>query len=281
MFGADEFSGAGSAAPRKYSASARANLASKPHSIPRRRYNTLHMSLQPEEFQYRIKAIVQEHYAKMRTPLLLSHLGSRIEKEQLWPSDRGQRSLKQLIEACIPDLEIVFDRRSPAFVAVVTPDVKDDVVEQIGARLGEKETTQVRLEDLARPILLAFCINVQNQSIYIRRVKPFRYDVGTMPPDRESEYVVVEPDYRRPGLRIDNLNQITLTDRKDLENRIQKWAAVHGLDIEQFSRLDQDDKELSDAGKTALDRLLAAQSTDIVQRMMIPADIAQILSRIR
>jgi hypothetical protein len=239
------------------------------------------MSFQPEEFQNRIKAIVQEHYAKTRTPLLLSHLGSRIEKEQLWPDDRGQRSLKQLIEACRPDLDIVFDKRSPAFVAVVTPDIKNDVEEQIAARLGEKETTPVRLEDLARPILLAFCINVQNQPIYIRRTKPFRYDVGTIPPDSESEYVVVEPEYRRPGLRIDNLNQITLTDRRDLENRIQKWATVHGLDAEQFSRLGQDDKEMPDAGKTALDRLLAAQPPDVAQRMMIPADIAQFLSRIR
>jgi hypothetical protein len=239
------------------------------------------MSLPLEEFQNRIKAIVQEHYGKTRTPLLLSHLGSRIEKEQLWPDDRGQRSLKQLIETCAPDLQIVFDKRSPAFVAVVTPDIKNDVMEQIAARLGENETTPVRLEDLARPILLAFCINIQNQPIYIRRVKPFRYDVGTIPPDCESEYVVVEPEYRRPGLRIDNLNQISLTDRKDLENRIQKWATVHGLDAEQFHRLGQDDKELPDAGKTALDRLLAAQSPDVALRMMIPADIAQILSRIR
>ena len=123
------------------------------------------MPLPPEDFQNRLKAIVREHYSKTRTPLLLSHLGSRIEKEQLWPDDRGQRSLKQLIEACAPDLQIVFDKRSPAFVAVVTPDIKDDVVEQIVARLGEKEATPVRLEDVARPVLLAFCINVQNQSI--------------------------------------------------------------------------------------------------------------------
>lgn len=239
------------------------------------------MSLQPGEFQNRIKAIVQEHYEKTRTPLLLSHLGSRIEKEQLWPDDRGQQSLKQLIEAVKPDLQIVFDKRSPAFVAVATPDSRDDVLQQIRARLGEKETTPVRLEDLARPILLAFCIGVQNQSIYIRRVRPFRYDVGTIPAGSESEYVVIEPEYRRPGLRIDNLNQITLSDRKDLENRIQKWATVHSLDIEQFSRLEHDDKEVSDAGKTALDRLLAAQPPDIAKRMMIPGDIAQFLSQIR
>jgi hypothetical protein len=51
--------------------------------------------------------------------------------------------------------------------------------------------------------------------------------------------------------------------------------------VEQFSRIDQDEKEPSEAGRTALDRLLAAQPPDVAQRMMIPADIAQILSRIR
>jgi hypothetical protein len=73
-----------------------------------------------------------------------------------------------------------------------------------------------------------------------------------------------------------------LSERRDLEGGIQKWAAVHGIEIDQFSRLDQDEMgETSDTGKTALDRLLAAQPRDVAQRMLIPADIAQILSRIR
>lgn len=239
------------------------------------------MSLPREEFQTRLKAIVQEHYAKTRTPLLLSHLGSRVEKEQLWPDDRGQRSLKQLIEACEPDLQIVFDRRSPAYVAVVTPDVRGDVEGQINDRLGEKDKIAVRLEDLARPVLLAFCVNVQSQSVYIRRTKPFRYEVGSIPIEKATEYVIIEPEYRRPGLRIEHPHQLPLSDRRDLENLIQKWATVHGLEIEQFSRLEQEDKEAPETGKTALDRLLAAQPPGVADKLLIPADIAQILSRIR
>lgn len=239
------------------------------------------MSLPREEFQTRLKAIVQEHYAKTRTPLLLSHLGSRVEKEQLWPDDRGQRSLKQLIEACEPDLQIVFDRRSPAYVAVVTPDVRADVEGQINDRLGEKDKIAVRLEDLARPVLLAFCVNVQSQSVYIRRTKPFRYEVGSIPIEKATEYVIIEPEYRRPGLRIEHPHLLPLSDRRDLENLIQKWATVHGLEIEQFSRLEQEDKEAPEIGKTALDRLLAAQPPGVADKLLIPADIAQILSRIR
>ncbi|MDQ2774654.1 MAG: hypothetical protein M3Y57_06975 [Acidobacteriota bacterium] len=240
------------------------------------------MPISPEEFREKTIARVRAHYAADRTPLLLAYLGSQIEKEDGWPTDRGQRNLKQLIiETCAPDLEIVRDRRSPAYIAVVTPDIKADVLAQIEERFRESEVVPVRLEEIVKPVLLAFCIDVQNQPIYVKRTRPFRYEVGNIHPERTTDYVLVEPEYRRPGLRIDHPHLLPLSDRKDLESLIQKWATVHSLRIEQFSRIDQDEKDTVDGGKTALDRLLAAQSPDVAQRLMIPADIAQILSRLR
>lgn len=243
-------------------------------------YNA-NMPVEPEEFQRKVKEIVREHYAGKRTPLLLAHLGLEIEALQVWPSDRGQRNLKQLItETCGPDLQIVWDRKSPAYIAVVTPDVRADVEAQIAKRFGDKGSVQVRLEDIAWPVLLAFCINVQNEAVYIRRTHPFRYEVGTVAADRAADYILVEPEFRRPGLRIDHPHQLPLSERRNLEGLIQRWAAVHGVEIDQFSKLRQEEKEESESGKTALDRLLAAQPLDLAQRIMIPADIAQILSRI-
>jgi hypothetical protein len=225
---------------------------------------------------------VRAHYAAGRTPLLLAHLGSDLDKAGAWPSDRAQRSLKQLIKDCAgPELDIVWDKRSPAYVAVVTPDVREAVLEQIQNRLENNKPLAARLEDIARPVLLAFCIDARDQSVYVRRSRPFKYEIGNLPTDRASEFIHVEPEYRRPGLRIDHLQSLPVSDRRDLEGRILKWASVHGIQIEQFSRLDQDEKEVCDTGKTALDRLLAAQPQDVAQRLMIPADIAQILSRIR
>jgi len=240
------------------------------------------MPISPEEFQERVKAKVLAHYAATRAPLLLSNLGAEIEREDGWPTDRGHRSLKQLIlDTSAPDLGIVRDKRSPAYIAVVSSDVRSDVEAQIAQRFGENEVPPVRLEDVAKPVLLAFCINVENQPVYVKRTRPFRYEVGGVPAERASDYVIVEPEYRRPGLRIDHPHLLTHSDRKDLENRIQRWAIVHGVQMEQFSRLDQDEKDQSEGGRTALDRLLAAQEPDVALRMMIPADIAQILSRIR
>ena len=240
------------------------------------------MPIPPNEFQQRIKDRVRAHYAANRTPLLLAHLGVEIEKSNEWPTDRGQRNLKQLItETCAPDLQTVRDHRSPAYIAVVTPEVRADVEAQIADRFGDKGPVSLRLEEIVKPVLLAFCVNVQNQPVYIKRTRPFRYEVGSIPPDRATDYILVEPEYRRPGLRIDDLHLVPLSDRKDLGSQIQKWAAVHGVQMEQFSKFDQDEKEPSESGRTALDRLLTAQPPDIAQRMMIPADIAQILSRIR
>lgn len=240
------------------------------------------MPIPPDQFQQRIKDRVRAHYAANRTPLLLAHLGLEIEKNDEWPTDRGQRKLKQLItETCAPDLQIVRARRSPAYIAVVTPDVREDVEAQITDRFADKDVGPVRLEEIVKPVLLAFCVNVQNQPVYIKRTRPFRYEVGSIPPDRATDYILVEPEFRRPGLRIDNPHLLSLNDRKDLESLIQKWAAVHAIQTEQFSRIGQDEKEPLEAGRTALDRLLGAQSPDVAQRMMIPADIAQILSRIR
>jgi hypothetical protein len=239
------------------------------------------MTTTPEEFRRRLLEIVQGHYTINRAPLLLSRLGAEIEKAQLWPEDRAQRSLKQLIEeTCGPDLQIVRDKLSPAYVAVVTPEVREQVEAQIAERPNESERTALRLESIARPVLLAFCIDVKNQPVYVRRIRPFRYEVGTVPSDRISEYVLVDSEYRRPGLRIDNLSALSQNDKRDLESLIQKWAAVHGMGVDQFSKLDQEEREGVEKGRTALDRLLAAQPDDIAQRILIPADIAQILTRI-
>ena len=110
------------------------------------------MPIPPDEFQQKIKNRVLTHYAASRTPLLLAHLGTEIEKNDEWPTDRGQRNLKQLItETCAPDLQIVWDRRSPAYIAVVTPDIRADVEAQIAMRLEASLPTAQRITSSSNP----------------------------------------------------------------------------------------------------------------------------------
>ena len=75
----------------------------------------------------------------------LAHLGTDLDKADAWPSDRGQRSLKQLIKDCAaPDPDIVWDKRSPA------------------------------------QALPAFCIDTHDQPVYVRRSRPFKYEIGNL-----------------------------------------------------------------------------------------------------
>ena len=80
------------------------------------------MPTTPEEFKEKVTAMVQAHYAAHRTPYSL-HILERIStKPMLRPLDRGQRSLKQLIrDYAAPAVDIVWDKRSPAYIAAVTP----------------------------------------------------------------------------------------------------------------------------------------------------------------
>lgn len=239
------------------------------------------MAISFEEFKEKIKEIVRAHYETKTTPLLLAHLGVEIERQQLWPEERGQRSLRQLITECEPDLQIVRDKHSPAYIAVVTPEARASVDDQIALRSSLQPHAQVPIEDLARPFLLAFCINIQNQPVYVRRIRPFRYEVGAIPEGRLSEYLLVEPQYRKPGLRIDHPQLLPATDKHDLLSRIQQWTVAHGVDVQQFKRTDESEPRDLEDRQTALDRLLSAQPREVAEKMLIPADIAQILARFR
>lgn len=239
------------------------------------------MSTTPEQFKEKLTSIVQAHYAAHRTPLLLARLGTELDKADAWPANREQRNLKQLItDLATPDIELVWDKRSPAYIAVVTPDVREAVIDQIEERLGAR-TMSVRLEDIVRPVLLAFCIDAHGQPVYIRRSRPFRYEIGEVPADQAADFVLVDAEFRRPGFRVDKLQALSATDKVDLTNRVQKWAVAHGLVVQQFYKADNESKESIDSGTTALDRLLKAQTPDVAQRLMIPADIAQMLARLR
>jgi hypothetical protein len=240
-----------------------------------------YMPITPEQFKEKLISIVRAHYAAHTTPLLLARLGTELDRNDAWPVNRDQRSLKQLIaDIAAPDVDTVRDKRSPAYIAVVTPDNRDAVIAQIEDKLGTKPVS-VRLEDVVRPALLAFCIDSRDQPVYIRRSSPFRYVIGEIPADQAADYVLVDAEFRRPGLRVDKLQTLSATDRADLANRLQKWALAHGVVVQQFYKPDNESKESIDSGTTALDRLLNAQTPDVAQRIMIPADIAQILARLR
>src|SRR5271170_8024058 len=97
------------------------------------------MPLSTEGFKEKVKDIVRVHYEKSSAPLMLAHLGAVIEREDAWPEDRGERSLKRLLKDLLyPELDVVWDEGSPAFIAVVTPALRSTVQAQIERRHIER-----------------------------------------------------------------------------------------------------------------------------------------------
>jgi len=107
-----------------------------------------------------LRRIVADHYTKDASPLLLSDFGARLRKIGLWPGGEAGRTLRQVIEAAHdPELCIVRDRNSPAYVAVTTAAAKP-IVERWIERRGQATAVVPDLEALPRSVLVAFCVRV-------------------------------------------------------------------------------------------------------------------------
>lgn len=217
-----------------------------------------------------------DHYQKESSPLLLSDLGSRLRRQALWPAKGDERSLglRELIEAAHdPDLCVVRDRNSPAYVAVTTAAARS-IVEQFIERRSQATTTVPDLEALPRSVLLAFCIQVQaGEHVFLDKLPPFRYEIGSREKIR-PEQVEVDERYRRPGLKIGGLSELNASDRLDLQTKIATWSRDKNIPIEYFYRSAAAKKPLN-----ALERLFASQPPGLAGRIVIPADIALLLSR--
>jgi hypothetical protein len=233
------------------------------------------MSQADEELYSALRKIVGEHYEKDCSPLLLSDLGHDLRELNLWPA-KGQngKSLREYIEAANdPDLLIVRDKNSPAYVAVTTAATKQ-IVEAWIERRSQATAAIPDIDALPRSVLLAFCVQTESgQHVFLRKTAPFKYGV-TSPEnaDREQD-IEVEDRYRRPGLKLSTLSEMSASDRLDLQTRIAAWSRDKNTPIDLFY------KPASKKRANALERLLAAQPPGVASKIVIPGDIALLLSR--
>lgn len=222
-----------------------------------------------------VKKLVADHYSAKVSPLLLSELGVQLHKQRLWDnSESGGRSLRQIIEAARDsDLVILRDRRVPSYIAIASQAYKQSV-EQWIERRNQAVTEVPDLDALPRAVILAFCVQVNSMTcVYLRRVPPFRY-LTELPEGSEQElFIPVDERYRRPGLKISEMADLSASDRLDLQVRIASWSRDKNIPIDTFYRQSAK-KRLS-----PLERLIAAQPPGVAERMVIPGDIALLLSQ--
>ncbi len=231
--------------------------------------------MSPDTLIPTLRKIVTERYERDTSPLLLSDLGHILRRQSLWPSTEAEgKTLRQVIEEVHdPDLLIVRDKNSPAYIAVATEAAKT-IVEQFIERRAQATTTIPNLDALPRSVVLAFCVRQENgRPVFLRKTPPFKYQTSVPEDGEADQFLLIDERYRRPGLKIADVGALNASDRLDLQTRIAAWSRDNGVQLEDFYQF----REKKHAN--ALERLLAAQPRGVAEKIMIPGDIALILSQ--
>jgi hypothetical protein len=230
------------------------------------------------ETRQAVLELATQHYEKSDEPLYLAGLGQSLRVRNLWPVEGEKKSLKEWLKSLEPDIRVIQDETTPARVAIATP-AKAERVNEILLGLQSAEF----LATLARPVLLAFCVRgSEDGSVFITRRPPFKYTL-VQPKDSEN-YHVVSPEFRLPGLRLATLGKMSPSDVAQLGANIQNWSRARAVDLGSLTHEAADAQrpvveEVAIGTMSALDRFIAAQRSDLRNQVVIPADIAALLSR--
>lgn len=223
---------------------------------------------------------IQKHYASSEDVLLLSDLGASLGLAGLWPIEGEDRPLSEVVQGLTPDVSLVRDPKSKAYVVIV-PKGKED----LALRAIDRRHKIHFLRQLPRAVLLAFCVEAPAGShVYLRLQPPYRYLIAAQP--LGEGYMAVEDQFRTPGLFIDDPRSIAADDAERLSSKIQEWASTHSISFEEIKAIDRaerhetsDERPKTPSGVNALERLYSAQAAGVAEKMVVPADIAVTLSR--
>jgi hypothetical protein len=224
-----------------------------------------------------IKALVEEHYkAPEAEILLLSNLGMKLSKAELWPPAHDKHTLYDAV-AATPGVRLVRDEEAKSFIIVV---LAGD--EQRAVRAIEDRRKRYFLRGLPRALLLAFTLDVAaGQIMSVRLDRKISYHGGA---ELGEGSVLVDDDLRLPGLDAIDITALSETDVEKLDTSIRAWCERHQIDPASLARIPVKPGATPPVAtpmvSSALERLYAAQDPDVAKRLTVPIDIALALSRI-
>lgn len=213
-------------------------------------------------------AAVRRHYeAENALPLLLSSFGQR-HPVLLSRLKEEYGSLKRAIGAVengeLRLIEVERGKEAVATAAVAEP--VERKLQQDGARMREGATA---FDGLPHSVRVAFCVRTEaGECVALEVTPPFRYSKTTPPHSLRSNQRLVPDELRSPGLA---LKGASAQDREVLWRKFLVWTERENVDPASFHHRGEH--------SNALSRLIAAQSKDVIPRLVIPADIAEILLR--
>lgn len=220
-----------------------------------------------DELLDRLVQTVRERYeVPNAVPLLLSSFG-HANKSLLGELKAAYGTLKAAINAAggerlrIVDHTVGRESVAPAEIAAA-------VERRIREDSATRRESVTSFDSLPKSVRLAFCIRTDaDEHIAIELTPPFSFS-KIQAPDliRAGQRIIPEP-YRKPGL---SLQGSSIQEREALWRSFLAWAQEFGVDPAVFK---------SQSRSNALSRLIAAQRPEVIDQLVIPADIAALLLR--
>ncbi|TPK85447.1 hypothetical protein [Mesorhizobium sp. B2-4-17] len=218
-----------------------------------------------DELLHNMVELVERHYSSTEEPLPLAKLGQLLGSLRQ-PLLNAYGRLSDAVDAAGGDRVQLVGRGQPGRVTVVTPLVREAVEKQL-AEAGSAGSSS--FDRLPAPIKIAFCVRTKpGERVAVRTAAPMHYTL--LQPDEAvpSVYTLIDAKYRKPGLKLETAS---VAEKADLWRAYLDWADAAEFDAGLLAS-----KKRS---ANALERLLAAQPADIVDRMNLPADIVALLLR--
>ena len=228
----------------------------------------------------RLKQIITEHYQAFPFPLVASELGAQLSSEGFWPIPGDDRKLLEVIDG-FPEIVVA---RDGAYAAVADTANADFIHSAL-----EKRKSTRRLRKLPKSLLVAFTARIEDSEvILVQPNPPFKYKVKVAAEgfDGSEDWAELPESERVPGLIIYDLEKLNIEQLDSLYEKIVTWAISIGVkeDELRYSLPVQENfpkKGKSPGKESALDRFIECQDREILDRIVIPADVALLLKNSR
>jgi hypothetical protein len=210
---------------------------------------------------------VQAYYERNTEPLLLSRFG-QTNSELRERAIKEHGSLAKAVRASEARLQILVPKTGHEIV--VPAEKKEEIETALLEGSATAKSAAHQLVNVPKPVQLAFCVKTSpGERVAVSGAAPWRYVKVPEGVNLDPGFILVPDRFRHPGLFLK-----TASDGQ----KEQVWRSYLAWREDNSIEFDKDVVAAKESA-SALARFLAAQDASILPRIVIPADIVEILLR--
>lgn len=229
---------------------------------------------QDEQLVAFIREKVKEHYSETSRPLWLAALGAKVAQAPRDVALPDDVRLSEFIASNLNDELVLIRSKADTKIVAVADIAHSELVDT--AMNGETSGVLVGgAPSVPHALRVAFCTSVPaGKRVFFRTAPPFRYIIDDNAPDKS--FIEIEAGYRLPETRVTKDVGLPEDVESQLRAKIADWMHDKQLPQDAFAARA---KDADRAAETALERLVRAQEPAVRRRLVLPADIAVLLSK--